>query len=285
MSCKLGYNSGLFLEDELDILGNNSDIGQAAERCLMMCQTKFVPQMEGARKSQETPISLLLLLQNQHTQSFASLSFLDCISFNSHQTLPCISWSYGRVQADNNDYWTECFNVLEQRWQYVDNPTGGKTDEALMRSATVHSWPYTNMLDISMLSSQDVVHLLLSLKPFLQDAIQKKHMGRIWENIQHVQGPLTWQQLHKMAGRERLSSGIGVGSHFQHILSQVERLLSREATEELKQKPLALEYFVSTAKAENLSQWFLVIMSPDSESVPSLPKGFTSTPHLCSTVG
>lgn len=67
MNRKLGYNSGLFLEDELDILGKNSDIGQAAERCLMMCQTKFLPQMEGSRKSQETPGSLLLLLQNRHT--------------------------------------------------------------------------------------------------------------------------------------------------------------------------------------------------------------------------
>lgn len=43
--------------------------------------------------------------------------------------------------------------------------------------------------------------MLLSLQPFLQDAIQKKRTGRTWENIQHVQGPLTWQQFHKMAGR------------------------------------------------------------------------------------
>lgn len=57
------------------------------------------------------------------------------------------------------------------------------------------------VLDISMLSSQDVVRMLLSLQPFLQDAIQKKRTGRTWENIQHVQGPLTWQQFHKMAGR------------------------------------------------------------------------------------
>lgn len=57
------------------------------------------------------------------------------------------------------------------------------------------------VLDTSMLSSQDVVRMLLSLQPFLQDAIQKKRTGRTWENIQHVQGPLTWQQFHKMAGR------------------------------------------------------------------------------------
>lgn len=110
----------------------------------MMCQTTFLPQVEGARKPQEPPISLLLLLQNQHTQPFASLSFLDYISSNNRQTLPCVSWSYDRVQADNNDYWTECFNALEQGRQYVDNPTGGRVDEALVRSATVHAWPHSN---------------------------------------------------------------------------------------------------------------------------------------------
>lgn len=62
--------------------------------------------------------------------------------------------------------------------------------------------------DISTLSSQDVVRMLLSLQPFLQDAIQKKRTGRTWENIQHVQGPLTWQQFHKMAGR---------GSYGEHV--------------------------------------------------------------------
>lgn len=58
-----------------------------------------------------------------------------------------------------------------------------------------------SVVDMSALSSQDMVRMLLSLQPFLQDAIQKKRTGRTWENIQHVQGPLTWQQFHKMAGR------------------------------------------------------------------------------------
>lgn len=39
--------------------------------------------------------------------------------------------------------------------------------------------------------------MLLSLQPVLQDAIQKKRTVRPWG----VQGPLTWQQFHKMAGR------------------------------------------------------------------------------------
>lgn len=60
---------------------------------------------------------------------------------------------------------------------------------------------FLTVVEMSTLSSQDMVRMLLSLQPFLQDAIQKKRTGRTWENIQHVQGPLTWQQFHKMAGR------------------------------------------------------------------------------------
>lgn len=52
-------------------------------------------------------------------------------------------------------------------------------------------------VDVSLLFSQDVLRMLLSLQPVLQDAIQKKRSVRSWG----VQGPLTWQQFHKMAGR------------------------------------------------------------------------------------
>ncbi len=50
---------------------------------------------------------------------------------------------------------------------------------------------------MNMLFSQDVLRMLLSLQPVLQDTIQKKRSVRSWG----VQGPLTWQQFHKMAGR------------------------------------------------------------------------------------
>lgn len=51
--------------------------------------------------------------------------------------------------------------------------------------------------DMSRLFSQDILRMLLSLQPVLQDTIQKKRSVRSWG----VQGPLTWQQFHKMAGR------------------------------------------------------------------------------------
>lgn len=54
-----------------------------------------------------------------------------------------------------------------------------------------------SVVDVSMQCSQDILRMLLSLQPVLQDAIQKKRTVRSWG----VQGPLTWQQFHKMAGR------------------------------------------------------------------------------------
>ena len=53
------------------------------------------------------------------------------------------------------------------------------------------------IVDVSVQCSQDILRMLLSLQPVLQDAIQKKRTVRPWG----VQGPLTWQQFHKMAGR------------------------------------------------------------------------------------
>ena len=68
------------------------------------------------------------------------------------------------MQADNNDYWTECFNALEQGRQYVDNPTGGKVDEALVRSATVHCWPHSNGRCPRVQTSVEVILLYMVAK-------------------------------------------------------------------------------------------------------------------------
>ncbi|XP_073486447.1 mediator of RNA polymerase II transcription subunit 13-like [Aquarana catesbeiana] len=192
---RLGYHSGLFIEDEMDIFGRSSYIGQAVERRFDM--------KEAAWRSQEPPPSgLLLLLQSQCTKPFTNNGGTWDLSYNKGEyLLDGTTCNYDKVRVDSSDAWPECLNALEQGRQYVDNPTGGRVDESLVRSATFHLWPHINVLDVSMLPSQDVVRTLLSLQPVLQDAIQKKRTGRTWENIQHVQGPLTWQQFHKMAGR------------------------------------------------------------------------------------
>ncbi|KAJ7987316.1 hypothetical protein DPEC_G00337460 [Dallia pectoralis] len=204
---RLAHGTGLFLEDELDIFGIGSEVGQAAERRLALCRRDPPmgdPQAKRPQDSSPAPSSVMVLLQEQCSQpisSLASLHLPHTCSCHRRQGALLQNWMSDKQWADGSDACEECYNALVQGQQYVDNPAGGKVDLAVVRRHALHPWSHSNMLDISMLSSQDVVRMLLSLQPFLQDAIQKKRTGRTWENIQHVQGPLTWQQFHKMAGR------------------------------------------------------------------------------------
>ncbi|KAG9354454.1 hypothetical protein JZ751_001164 [Albula glossodonta] len=193
---RLAHGTGLFLEDELDIFGRGSEVGRAAERRLALCH-RTAPISDPSA-------ALLVLLQEQCSRPnslLASLYRPPVCSCHGLQGALLQNWMADKLWADSSDACSECYNALVQGQQYVDNPAGGKVDPGIVRSTALHTWPHTNVLDISKLSSQDVVRMLLSLQPFLQDAIQKKRTGRTWENIQHVQGPLTWQQFHKMAGR------------------------------------------------------------------------------------
>uniref|UniRef100_A0A4W6E8P9 Mediator of RNA polymerase II transcription subunit 13 n=1 Tax=Lates calcarifer TaxID=8187 RepID=A0A4W6E8P9_LATCA len=204
---RLAHGTGLFLEDELDIYGRTSEVGRAAERRLALCRrdpTMGDPRAKRPQDAAPASPSVMILLQEQCSQPISSLASLHLpLSCSCHGRKGALlqSWMSEKQWADGSDACVECYNALEQGLQYVDNPTGGKVDPAVVRSTALHSWPHTNVVDMSMLSSQDMVRMLLSLQPFLQDAIQKKRTGRTWENIQHVQGPLTWQQFHKMAGR------------------------------------------------------------------------------------
>ncbi|XP_061888240.1 mediator of RNA polymerase II transcription subunit 13-like isoform X1 [Entelurus aequoreus] len=204
---QLAHGTGLFLEDELDIYGRSSEVGRAAERRLALCRrdpTLGDPKAKRAQDAAPASSSVMILLQEQSSQPISSLASLHLphgYSGYSRKGALLQSWMSEKQWADGSDTCVECYNALEQGLQYVDNPTGGKVDPAVVRSTVLHPWPHTNVVDMSMLSSQDMVRMLLSLQPFLQDAIQKKRTGRTWDNIQHVQGPLTWQQFHKMAGR------------------------------------------------------------------------------------
>ncbi|XP_078128450.1 mediator of RNA polymerase II transcription subunit 13-like isoform X1 [Sander vitreus] len=204
---RLAHGTGLFLEDELDIYGRTSEVGRAAERRLALCRRDPAMGDPRAKRPQDAaPASplVMILLQEHCSHPISSLASLHLpLSCSCHGRKGALlqSWMSEKQWADGSDACVDCYNALEQGLQYVDNHTGGKVDPAIVRSTALHSWPHTNVVDMNMLSSQDMVRILLSLQPFLQDAIQKKRTGRTWENIQHVQGPLTWQQFHKMAGR------------------------------------------------------------------------------------
>uniref|UniRef100_A0A2M4BAP8 Mediator of RNA polymerase II transcription subunit 13 n=1 Tax=Anopheles marajoara TaxID=58244 RepID=A0A2M4BAP8_9DIPT len=63
----------------------------------------------------------------------------------------------------------------------------------------VHKWPFLRAGGPK--SNQDIVRMMKSMQPLLQDAFHKKCTTRLWDAPYTIQGPLTWRQFHRLAGR------------------------------------------------------------------------------------
>lgn len=159
---RLAHGTGLFLEDELDIFGRGSEVGRAAERRLALCRRELpVSEPAAILKSSKRPLSstgdtspsssalaeVMVQLQAQCSQPMASLSSLHlspACSCHGRRGALLQSWVADRLWADGSDACVECYNALVQGQQYVDNPAGGKVDQAIVRSSALHSWSHTS---------------------------------------------------------------------------------------------------------------------------------------------
>lgn len=65
------------------------------------------------------------------------------------------------------------------------------------KSVSAHRWPYVKAKGPR--SNQDIIRLMKSMQPLLQDAFHKKCTTRLWDAPYTVQGPLTWRQFHRLA--------------------------------------------------------------------------------------
>jgi len=94
-----------------------------------------------------------------------------------------------------------CLAALEVGRQASDNCCSQRIDDNPHHNQQLlHKWPYLQC-PRTPTNSQDVVRLLKSLQPLLQDAIQKKRTTRLWESVYTILGPLSWKDFHLMAGR------------------------------------------------------------------------------------
>lgn len=147
---QLAHGTGLFLEDELDIFGRTSEVGQAAERRLALCRRDLTMGDSRAKQLQDmgsASLSVMIVLKEQCSQpisSLASLHFPLNPSCHGRKGALLQSWMSEKQWADGSDACVDCYNALEQGLQYVDNPTGGKVDLSVVRSSALHSWPHTN---------------------------------------------------------------------------------------------------------------------------------------------
>lgn len=124
----------------------------------------------------------------------------------------------------------------------------------------------------------------VSVRPCVDDMFGLPFPDELESDIGHDDMMLLTGTLHPSPSASPVPSpgSPSAGSHFQHtrvspkhtlcssmslwdrvklcvlvcLQSQSERLLSRDSPEELKQQPLALGYYVSTAPADGLPHWF-----------------------------
>lgn len=64
-------------------------------------------------------------------------------------------------------------------------------------AVSVHKWPYVKTSGPR--SNQDIIRLMKSMQPLLQDAFHRKSTTRLWDAPYTVKGPLTWRQFHRLA--------------------------------------------------------------------------------------
>lgn len=134
---RYGNGCGLFLEDELDIIGRGSDISREAEKRFEELQLSSL-ERAGVGRSEHVPDEIILLLQDQCTNPFSPILTLEQdIVTRGAPVSPC-------VRVEERDYCSDCYMALEHGRQFMDNMSGGKVDEALVKSTCLHKWTKQN---------------------------------------------------------------------------------------------------------------------------------------------
>lgn len=103
--------------------------------------------------------------------------------------------------ADSND--VTSLALEQSKLITMDNLSMCKMEDNTRQNnktnTTVHRWSFLKASGPP--CNQDIVRVMKSLQPLLQEAIQKKCQTRLWEAPSAVKGPLTWRQFHRLAGR------------------------------------------------------------------------------------
>lgn len=128
---RFGQSAGLFLEDELDVVGRGSDAARDTERCFE--ELRASTSHKASSLKEKPPDELILLLQDQCTNPFAAMAGVE---YPKPTSAPS---SFLRVEE--RDCYNDCYMALEHGRQFMDNMSGGKVDETLVKSTCLHQWP------------------------------------------------------------------------------------------------------------------------------------------------
>lgn len=181
---KLSHRSGLFYEDEYEITGlaDEPNVRNGIQALDIMT---LISGLSNDMTDTVRPIDVLSLMKEQcgvivrSPASALTKAAQKCASSTSLLTVDALEL------GDSN----------EASWVAME--------QGLMVSAArvpcMHRWPFLRASGPD--CSQDIVRVMKSLQPQLQEAVQKKCTTRLWEAPYTVSGPLTWRQFHRLAGR------------------------------------------------------------------------------------
>jgi mediator of RNA polymerase II transcription subunit 13 len=213
----LGFNSGLFYEDEVEITNIRNDRFDRRKPSLLVHEDKEEKE-KAAVNGEIVPQNVLTLLQGQFSALYPSPMVLQslCKPLGS----PALSTQETLSMLELADGCDAAYAVLEVGRQAMEHSnTHQPLSDPVMRHHVLSKWPFFKsrcLLNVCTLildgvhfsavakvplNSQDVVRMLKSLQPLLQDAIHKKRTTRVWESVYTISGPLSWKDFHLLAGR------------------------------------------------------------------------------------
>ncbi|BES95592.1 Mediator of RNA polymerase II transcription subunit [Nesidiocoris tenuis] len=180
---RLSHRAGLFIEDEFEITGileepnekdSNTGLGRL-EMELMQAQCVVVNSSSNA-----------LYRAAEQYRPTTPLPPVNLLALSDSNQLSATALDQGRLAVS-----------------HPNNPPPMCKMEALgcsrtLSNSSVHRWGFLRAVGPA--CNQDIVRVMKSLQPLLQDAMQKKCSTRLWE-APTVSGPLTWRQFHRLAGR------------------------------------------------------------------------------------
>ncbi|KAI5718842.1 hypothetical protein M8J76_000994 [Diaphorina citri] len=230
---RLSHRSGLFLEDELEITGiseeppEKDDLNNAGAGVIDLMR-------EQCNALHSSSNSLLRAARSLRSPSLAIPSY-NVLELSDTNQVTHIALDQGRLDStvamcrlSGRERPIPSYNVLElsdtNQVTHIALDQGRldstvamcKVEEMAARQqqlmasvhcgsggpngrCSVHRWPYLRARGPR--CNQDIIRVMTSLQPLLQDAVQKKCTTRLWEAPYTVSGPLTWRQFHRLAGR------------------------------------------------------------------------------------
>lgn len=224
---RFGINAGIFYEDEVDITGVRNDRFDKRKPGLLSLE------FNSERKGDDPNMLVLELLLGQFTVPYPSSSSSQLLIRLTMNT----DTSYAAISVDDfplRDGNEVSYSALDQGRQAMEHCIPTKLDDPSMKSTCLHKWQFLQGATKIPLNSQDSQHMLRSLQPILQDAIQNKRVTRLWEQTFKLAGPLTWKEFHQLAGR---------GSEENSSPQPIPALLVGNDSDWLSVSPYSLRYW------------------------------------------